>query len=177
MGPGDLTKTVVGSPVYIAPEILNRKPYGFSVDWWSLGVLMYLMMLFELPFPGLNVTDIFNAILDEDVFYPLSISLEAFEILQGFLTKDSEDRLGCTASGEQSIVDHAFFREMDWVKLEARQIEPPFKPIIHSRTDVKNFDSYFTSEDPVLSLLHEDDTLNLENDFKNFTFVNEALEH
>ena len=47
-----------------------------------------------------------------------------------FLTKDCEDRLGCTASGEQSIMDHAFFREMDWVKLEARQIEPPFKPII-----------------------------------------------
>ena len=51
-----------------------------------------------------------------------------------FLTKDSEDRLGCTASGEQSIVDHAFFKEMDWVKLEARQIEPPFKPIIVRKT-------------------------------------------
>ena len=51
-----------------------------------------------------------------------------------FLTKDCEDRLGCTASGEQSIVDHAFFREMDWVKLEARQIEPPFKPIIVRET-------------------------------------------
>ena len=51
-----------------------------------------------------------------------------------FLTKDCEDRLGCTASGEQSIVDHAFFREMDWVKLEARQIEPPFKPIIVRKT-------------------------------------------
>ena len=51
-----------------------------------------------------------------------------------FLTKDCEDRLGCTASGEQSIMDHAFFREMDWVKLEARQIEPPFKPIIVRKT-------------------------------------------
>ena len=37
----------------------------------------------QLPFPGLNVHDIFNAILNEDVFYPLSISLEAYEILQG----------------------------------------------------------------------------------------------
>ena len=51
-----------------------------------------------------------------------------------FLTKDCEDRLGCTASGEQSIVDHAFFGEMDWVKLEARQIEPPLKPIIVRET-------------------------------------------
>ena len=46
-----------------------------------------------------------------------------------------------------------------------------------SRTDVKNFDSFFTSEDPVLSVLYEDDTLNLEKEFENFTFVNEALDH
>ena len=51
-----------------------------------------------------------------------------------FLTKNCEERLGCTASGEQSIMDQAYFREMDWVKLEARQIEPPFKPIIVRKT-------------------------------------------
>lgn len=43
-------------------------------------------------------------------------------------------RLGCTTSGEQSILDHPFFREMDWIKLEARQVLPPFKPKIVSRT-------------------------------------------
>ena len=46
-----------------------------------------------------------------------------------------------------------------------------------SRTDVKNFDSFLTSKEPVLSVLHEDDTLNLENDFNKFTFVNEELEN
>lgn len=50
------------------------------------------------------------------------------------MTKDSNERLGCTANGDQSILDHAFFREIDWVKLEARQIEPPFKPIIVRKT-------------------------------------------
>ena len=160
-----------------------------------------------------------------------------------FLTKDSNERLGCTASGDQSILDHAFFREIDWVKLEARQIEPPFKPIIvrktiqltvscviinyspfclvffyyhyysstptlflmcyklnslkldlfnlkikfwlplpsilhywfssqQSRMDVQNFDTFYTSEDPVLSLLHEENTLNLETNFKSFSFTN-----
>lgn len=48
------------------------------------------------------------------------------------MTKNCTKRLGCTASGEQSILDHPFFRDIDWYKLEARQITPPFKPTIVS---------------------------------------------
>ena len=49
----------------------------------------------QLPFPGVDIFHIFNAILYEDVFYPLSISLEAFEILQG-VRKTSHDFLMLT---------------------------------------------------------------------------------
>ena len=49
-----------------------------------------------------------------------------------FMTKNCQKRLGCTASGEQSILDHPFFREIDWERLEARQVTPPFKPRIVS---------------------------------------------
>ena len=51
------------------------------------------------------------------------------------MTKNCLKRLGCTASGEQSILDHPFFRDVDWIRLEARQIEPPFKPDIVSIRD------------------------------------------
>ena len=43
-----LTLTNYAAYYFNVCQILNRKPYGFSVDWWSLGVLMYLMMLFEV---------------------------------------------------------------------------------------------------------------------------------
>ena len=49
-----------------------------------------------------------------------------------FMTKNCVKRLGCTPSGEQSILEHPFFREIDWTQLEARQVVPPFKPKIVS---------------------------------------------
>jgi novel protein kinase C epsilon type len=88
---------------YIAPEILQELDYGPSVDWWALGVLMYevcklktkilqaFLILFYLkkmmagqpPFEADNEDDLFEAILRDDVLYPVWLSREAVSILKG----------------------------------------------------------------------------------------------
>ena len=73
----------VGTPEYIAPEVLLNKGHGKGVDWWTLGILLYEMMAGQPPFEADNEDDLFESILHDDVLYPVWLSKEAVSILKG----------------------------------------------------------------------------------------------
>lgn len=81
-------------------------------------------------------------------------------------------RLGAGSDDAQPIKDHPFFKKIDWEKLEARELTPPFKPKIKTESDVKNFDKEYTNEDVVdtpidVNVLPGDSS---ENHFERFTY-------
>lgn len=184
LGPGDTTSTFCGTPNYIAPEILRGEEYGFSVDWWALGVLMFEMMAGRSPFdiitdnPDMNTEDyLFQVILEKPIRIPRSLSVKAANVLKGFLNKDPKERLGCIPqTGFSDIKCHTFFRSIDWHLLEQKQVTPPFQPQITDDYGLENFDTQFTSE-PVQLTPDDEDVIKRidQSEFEGFEYINPLL--
>ncbi|RIA97578.1 kinase-like domain-containing protein [Glomus cerebriforme] len=124
--------SVAGSMAYMAPEILTKRGYFDSVDWWSLGVVMYELLFSKRPFRGKTNPQLTQAILKDPLVFPEnardSVSEECLDCLRRFCERDISKRLGCGPNGLEDIKQHPWFIGIEWDKLDKKLANPPFVP-------------------------------------------------
>lgn len=121
------TNTRCGAIRYCAPEVMTKTPYSKEVDWWSLGVVMYQMLVCKYPFDA-KKGDRDLLVLKIRTFEPDYSTVQdeqALDLLQSFLKKDGTERLGYGDNEEDDIRSHPFFRFIDWRKQHERRGTPP----------------------------------------------------
>jgi serum/glucocorticoid-regulated kinase 2 len=93
----------------------------------------------------------YEKILQNPLIFGDEIGSKARSVLTGLLTREPTQRLG--VNGADVIKRHPFFEKIDWTLLLQKKIQPPFKPSVSSPVDVSNFDTVFTAEAPLDSVV------------------------
>ncbi|KAI4377804.1 hypothetical protein MLD38_015379 [Melastoma candidum] len=133
-----LAFSTVGTPDYIAPEVLLKKGYGMECDWWSLGAIMFEMLVGYPPFcadePIMACRKIVHWKKHLKIPEEARLSPEAKDLISRLLC-DAEHRLG--TRGAAQIKAHPWFKDVDWDRLY--EIDAAFKPKVNGELDTQNF--------------------------------------
>lgn len=96
-GPDPVLSSFVGTPYYIAPEMLRANAHGRPVDVWASGVVLYILLSGKFPFGGKNESEYYQRVLSKEAYFPneewSDVSEEAKDLVRGMLCKDPKKRL------------------------------------------------------------------------------------
>jgi serine/threonine kinase 38 len=132
----------VGTAYYVAPEVLNKKGYGKEIDWWSVGVIFFEMLVGYAPFCAQDTQEVCFKILNFDKYLQVPseiiLSDEALDLIKKMIN-DPGKRLG--KNGSDEIKAHPFFKGIDWENIRDT-MKPPFIPEIQNDYDTKYFETF-----------------------------------
>ena len=131
----------VGTAYYVAPEVLNKKGYGPEIDWWSVGVIFYEMLVGYVPFCSKDTSEACYKVVNWKKFLKIPphirISSEAEDLILKMINSP-QNRLG--KNGAQEIKSHPFFYGFNWDNIQ--NIKPPFIPFLRNEYDTSYFETY-----------------------------------
>jgi serine/threonine protein kinase len=135
----------VGTAYYVAPEVLNKKGYGPEIDWWSVGVIFFEMLVGYAPFCSKETSEVCYKVLNWKKYLKIpskiKISREAEDLIMK-LINNSNERLGLR--GSEEIKSHPFFKGIDWNNI--RNTKAPFIPKLKNDYDNSYFETYKIKE-------------------------------
>ena len=107
--------SIKGTPLYMAPELVQELPYNHTVDLWSLGVIIYELFVGQPPFYTNSIYTLIHLIVKDPVKFPDNMSPEFKSFLQGLLNKTPSEWLSWP-----DLLHHPFIKETDQEKKERK---------------------------------------------------------
>eukprot|EP00123_Amoebidium_parasiticum_P016649 comp23533_c0_seq1/m.39606 comp23533_c0_seq1/g.39606 ORF comp23533_c0_seq1/g.39606 comp23533_c0_seq1/m.39606 type:complete len:398 (-) comp23533_c0_seq1:82-1275(-) len=131
LGKGERTRSMCGTMDYVAPEVILAAtragpPYGRAVDYYSVGVLIFEMLVGTAPFasePLLRCKDP----RARRISFPPDMDPISRDLVGQLLRLDPNERLG-SVNGVEDIMQHAWFEGLDWTAVREKKVTPPHKP-------------------------------------------------
>lgn len=140
-----ITYTFCGTLDTVAPEILTGGGYLRSVDFWSLGIIVYEMFHKQPPFVGSDPKELVNRIYSTAVLIKTEMSLKAKDFIERLLLREPKMRLGYGSNGMHDIKAHAWFSDIDWERVGRAQ------PELVPGDTYANFDEKYTEMLPIIT--------------------------
>ena len=125
-----------GTPDYIAPEIVEGKPYTSKVDWWSLGILIYEMVFKAPPFYSVNPKRTYDKIVNGNIIFPGVVDENLVSLIRGLLNKDPMRRFGYN-----EVMYHPLLSGFEINGLLKRAYTPNFLPSSASVESIEVIDN------------------------------------
>lgn len=112
--------------------MVKNERYTFSPDWWALGCLLYEMIAGQSPFQQrkkkIKREEVERLVKEVAEEYTDRFSTQARSLCSQLLNKDPAERLGCRGGGAREVKEHPLFKKLNFKRLGAGMLEPPFKP-------------------------------------------------
>jgi serine/threonine protein kinase len=138
--------SIVGTPDYLAPEVVLSEPHTYSADYWSLGAILYEFLYGIPPFHAESLEDTFRNIVTGIIPFPdveIDISPEVRDLILKLLTANPAERLG--AGGVEQIMSHPWFAGIDWERVD--ELPPPFVPEFDGEVSTEYFEDRYNFAD------------------------------
>lgn len=132
------TFTMVGTPDYMAPEVIDQTGHTKCVDWWTLGVLLFELLAGHAPFESKtgNAQETYSLVKRgiEQVPFPKTFKREATDLVRTLCHRNPEVRVRTP-----QLREHHFFQSFDWPGLQGLRVTPPLVPQVRGPRDLSNF--------------------------------------
>jgi protein-serine/threonine kinase len=169
--------TICGTPQYLAPEvILSENGYDSTIDWWSLGCVLYELLIGRAPYRICLGDSLNEDLYKKKILIPDYVCEDAKDLITKLLVIEPKKRLGYGENGAKKIKHHPFFKGINWDDVWNQKLNPPFIPDLKDETDLSYFDTVFTNEQ-VSGSNSDISGLSMDcNTFKGFTYVTDSYE-